>query len=139
MPEAVDVAAWRAILAEVRRERPDLASVLAHASPLTVGPGSVELAYDPHSFLAERAQKEPALSLLTKLVHAHFGAETPISIRHDPRAGELATVAWLDESERHARLQRARKAIADHPLVQAAVEALGAELREVRLPAEDEA
>lgn len=139
MPAAVDAAAWRAILAEVRRERPDLASVLAHASPLAVGPASVELVYDPHSFLAERAQNEPALALLTKLVRAHFEAETSIEIRHDPRASELATVAWLDESERHARLQRARKAIAEHPLVRAAVDALGAELREVRLPADDEA
>lgn len=139
VPETVDVAAWRAILAEVRRERPDLASVLGHASPLAVGPELLELAYDPKSFLAERAREEAAVALLEKLARAHFGAETRISIRLDPRAGEMATIAWMDESERHARLQRARKAVAEHPFVRAAIDALGAELREVRLPAEDEA
>src|SRR5690606_4334447 len=76
VPETVDVAAGRAILAEVRRERPDLASVLGHASPLAVGPELLELAYDPKSFLAERAREEAAVALLEKLARAHFGAET---------------------------------------------------------------
>ena len=139
MPAAVDVPAWRAILADIRKERPDIATLLTHASPLAVGPQSVDLAFDPQSFLAERAQSEPVVALLTKVARAHFRAETQVAIRLDPRANELATIAWLDETERHTRLQQARKAIAGHPLVRAAIDALGAELREVRLPEEDDA
>lgn len=139
MPMAVDLPAWRAILGNIRQERPDVATLLTHASPLAVGPQAIELAYDPQSFLAERAQSESVVALLTKIARAHFGAETQVAVRLDARANDLATIAWLDESERHARVQQARKAIASHPLVRAAIDTLGAELREVRLPEEDDA
>ena len=48
----------------------------------------------------------------------------------DKRAGP-------DCAERKSRLESARRAIANHPLVTAAIELLGAELRDVRLAQDD--
>lgn len=137
LPDSVDLSAWRAILDDVRRERPDLASVLAHAAPAHVDREKLTLLYDPQSFLAERARNDRALELLTRTVHAHFGGSTEVAIELDARASGMATVAWIEESERHARLEEARRKVAEHPLVKAAIDVLGAELRDVRLRGDD--
>jgi DNA polymerase-3 subunit gamma/tau len=50
--------------------------------------------------------------------------------------GTTQTIAQIDGAERKARVEAARRAVADHPLVSAAIELLGAELRDVRLSQE---
>ena len=63
----------------------------------------------------------------------HFGAPTPVAFNLTAATKGIASVAALDSEDHRARLEAARRAVAEHPLVKAAVEILGAELRDVRL------
>lgn len=129
------IEAWRAIVAAVRAQRAALASVLEHALLLDLGPERVRIGYPDSSFLGVHATEKVAREVLEKAVHAHFGAETPVEI--DLGCVQTGTtLAQIEAAARRARIEAARKAIADHPLVAAAVELLGAELKDVRLSPE---
>lgn len=135
MPPAT-VATWRAILEAVRLRRPALASVLEHASVLHCDEKRILLGYEPGSFLAAQATDGPAIALLTAAVREHFGAQTEVAFDLAVARGTTQTIAQIDGAERKARVEAARRAVADHPLVSAAIELLGAELRDVRLSQE---
>jgi hypothetical protein len=130
----VDLVGWRAILQTVRAERAPLAAVLEHASPIACGPDRVVLGYEPGSFLAKQATDAPAVEMLTRHVRAYFVA--PTAVAFDLTAGPKSSpsVAALDNEERRRRLEQARRAVADHPLVRTAIDILGAQLADVRLP-----
>jgi len=125
--------AWRAILERIRAERSPLASVLEHASPISFSADRVVLGYDAQSFFAAQATEASAVELLTRQVRAHFGASTPVAfdLTAGPRSGP--SIAVLDTEDRKRRLEEARRSVAEHPLVKAAQEILGAELRDVRV------
>jgi DNA polymerase-3 subunit gamma/tau len=130
-PAALD--AWRAVLERVRSDRAPLASVLEHASPIAFSAERVVLGYEPGSFLAAQATEASAVELLTRHVRDYFGTATPVAF--DLTAGPKSTpsIAAIDGEQNRIRLEQARRAVAEHPLVKAAVEILGAELRDVRL------
>jgi DNA polymerase-3 subunit gamma/tau len=131
---SIDMTAWRAILQVIRAENVPLAAVLEHASPIHCNPERLVLGYEPGSFLAVQATESAAVERLTRHVRAHFGA--PTAVAFDITAGPKSTpsVASLDNEERRKKLEQAKRAVAEHPLVRAAVEVLGAELADVRLP-----
>jgi DNA polymerase-3 subunit gamma/tau len=52
------------------------------------------------------------------------------------RAG-FVTIAQLETEQKRLRLDEMKRSIASHPLVTAAIQVLGAELKDVRLAAED--
>jgi DNA polymerase-3 subunit gamma/tau len=133
---SIDLDAWRAILEGIRRERSPLAAVLEHAAPLAFGPEQVVLGYEPESFLAAQATDTASIDLLTRIVRGHYGRPTAIAFDLSPKSKGMATVATIDSAQRQARLAEARQAVAEHPLVRAAIDILGAELREVRLSGE---
>ena len=135
MPPATLIT-WRAILEAVRLRRPALASVLEHASLLQCDEARVLLGYEPGSFLAAQATDGAAVTLLTAAVREHFGAKTEVTFDLAVARGTTQTIAQIDGAERKARVDAARRAVADHPLVSAAIELLGAELRDVRLAQE---
>ncbi len=92
----------------------------------------VTLGYDQTSFLFAQATENAAKDLLTSAVRAHFGAETEVVL--EIAIGKTGTtVAELDARERKAKQDAARREVADHPLVVAAIRSLGAELIDVRL------
>lgn len=124
---------WRAVLGRIRSERAPLASILEHASPIAFSAERVVLGYEPGSFLAAQATEASHVELLTRHVREYFGTVTPVAF--DLTAGPKAnpSVASLDTEERRVRLELARRAVAEHPLVKAAIEILGAELKDVRL------
>jgi DNA polymerase-3 subunit gamma/tau len=132
--KGLDLAAWRAILQAIRAENAPLAAVLEHASPIHCNAERVVLGYEPGSFLAMKATETAAVERLTRHVRAYFGA--PAALAFDLTAGPRSTpsVASLDNEERKKKLEQARRTVAEHPLVRAAVEVLGAELSDVRLP-----
>lgn len=133
---APDFTAWRALLDRVRAKRPALASVLEHAVVLAFGPERIALGYDPGSFLLAQASEASAVETLRAAAAVHFGAAPAIAFEAlTSRAGRV-TVAQIDGVERKARLDAARRAVAEHPLVVAAIELFGAELRDVRLATE---
>jgi DNA polymerase-3 subunit gamma/tau len=135
----LDLAGWRAVLDRVREKRPALASVLEHAALLKFGPDRVELGYEAHSFLAGQAAEASAKELLLSALRAHFGGSAPeVAFETIASKAGAMTVAMLDSAERKQKLDAARRAVVEHPLVTAAIELLGAELRDVRLSAESD-
>jgi DNA polymerase-3 subunit gamma/tau len=128
-----DLEGWRAALAAVRARRPALASVLEHAALLRFGPERVELGYEAGSFLVGQAADASARELLLSALGAHFGRTPELAFETiAPKSGNV-TLAMLETSERKTKLDAAKRAVAEHPLVAAAIELLGAELRDVRL------
>ena len=108
--------------------------MLEHASPIACTAERVVLGYEPGSFLASQATETAAVERLTRHVRAYFGS--PAAVAFDLTAGPKSTpsVASLDGEERRRKAEQARRAVAEHPLVRAATEILGAELADVRLP-----
>jgi DNA polymerase-3 subunit gamma/tau len=125
--------AWRAVLGRIRSERAPVASILEHASPIAFSAERVVLGYEPGSFLAAQATETSNVELLTRHVREYFGTTTPVAF--DLTAGPKAnpSVASIDTEERRARLEQARRAVAEHPLGKAAIDILGAELKDVRV------
>jgi len=132
-PSSPGLDAWRAVLARIRVERPPLASILEHASPIAVSAERVVLGYEPGSFLAAQATEASHVEVLTRHVREYFGTVTPVAfdLTASPKANP--SVASIDVEERRRRLEQARHAVAEHPLVKAAIDILGAELKDVRL------
>jgi DNA polymerase III subunit gamma/tau len=125
--------AWRAVLGRIRSERAPVASIFEHASPIAFSAERVVLGYEPGSFLAAQATEVSNVELLTRHVREYFGTITPVAF--DLTAGPNAnpSVASIDTEERRQRLDQARRAVAEHPLVKAAIDILGAELKDVRV------
>jgi DNA polymerase-3 subunit gamma/tau len=121
------------VLELVRTKRAALASVLEHASVLAFSRERVVLGYESGSFLAVHATEAPAVLLLQTIVREHFSAETEVRIDTEVQRGSAASVAQIEAAARRVRMDAARRAVAEHPLVHAAIEVLGAELRDVRL------
>jgi DNA polymerase-3 subunit gamma/tau len=132
-----DLTAWRSVLELVRAKRAPLASVLEHAALLRIGPEGIVLGFDPDSFLGKQAQEPAAKEALRSALTTHFGGRPDVSFETARDRGGAPTLAQLDTADRRARLETARRAIVEHPLVTAAIELLGAELRDVRLSPED--
>jgi DNA polymerase-3 subunit gamma/tau len=132
-PRSVSLDAWRAVLGRIRAQRAPLASILEHASPIAFSAERVVLGYEPGSFLAAQATEASHVELLTKHVREYFGTVTPVAfdLTAGPKAN--ASIATLDTEERKVRLEQARRAVAEHPLVRAAIDILGAELKDVRV------
>ncbi len=134
-PVAVDAAAlagWRRVLLAMAERRQALASVLEHAAILEFSLERVVLGYDQGSFLAVHATEKAARDLLDEVLREHFGA--PVEVRFETtKTGAAASVAQLEAADKRTKMDAARRAIARHPLVNAAIELLGAELRDVKL------
>lgn len=136
---SADVTAWRAVLERVRGKRPALASVLEHAALLQFEGGRVALGYEATSFLVGQATEASSKELLAAALEAHFDGRRPELVFETitSKSGAL-TVATLDTAERRQKTDAARRAVIEHPLVTAAIELLGAELKDVRLAAEND-
>jgi DNA polymerase III subunit gamma/tau len=132
-----DLGVFRAVLDIVRDKRPALASVLEHAVLLHIGPDRLTLGFEGDTFLSKQAQEPLAQEILRTALASHFGGQPDVTFESVAPMSGLATIAQLDSAERKSRLESARRAIANHPLVTAAIELLGAELRDVRLAPDD--
>ena len=136
-PGALDLAAWRTILARVRTARPALASIFEHGVPIEMSRAHVLLGFTPDSFLGAQAAEAEALEVLTREVRAHFGAPTPVALDLSMKAAG-PSVAAIDAEQRKEASAKARAAVEKHPIVVQAIALLGAELKDVRLPAGDD-
>jgi DNA polymerase-3 subunit gamma/tau len=124
------------VLDRVRAKRPALASVLEHAALLYFGPDRVALGYEASSFLVGQATEASSKELLVSACRAHFGAAPEVSFETIASKNAAVTVAMMDSAERKQKMDAARRAVLEHPLVAAAIELLGAEIKDVRLAAE---
>jgi DNA polymerase-3 subunit gamma/tau len=135
----VDLEAWRAILERVRAVRAPLASILEHAITLEVSPERLTLGFPQDSILGAQAAEAEALDLLRKEARAHFGGPLKVALDLSCKApAGSETVASMNAEKVRLATAEARAAVEKHPLVRYAIEELGAELREVRLPKTDD-
>jgi DNA polymerase-3 subunit gamma/tau len=138
LPPGVDLAAFRQVIDIIGQTRNDLASAFRHAAPLAFGPDRVVLAFEETSFGAAKATSEEAMQIFTRTVRSHFGTATAVDLELTASSKELVTLALINQFEKNERIEEARRAVREHPLVKAAVEILGAELRDIQLGTEPE-
>jgi DNA polymerase-3 subunit gamma/tau len=133
-PTPIDLAAWRAVLEGVRRQKPPLAPVLEHAIVLELGPERAVVGYPAtSSFLFAQATEPTARQVVTNALRAHFGRPIELSIETVAAGQGALSIAQIASAERKARDDAARRAVVDHPLVAAAIQLLGAEIKDIRL------
>jgi DNA polymerase-3 subunit gamma/tau len=134
LPDEGALAAWRDVLTAIAEQRPAVASVFEHAAPLHIAPGRIVLGMSPDAFVAKQAQNPEALGLVRVAASAYFQQETTIDFDWTGQHEGVVTVAALSARERAERLEEARRRVAERPLVKAAMEEFGAQLRDIRLP-----
>ncbi len=132
-----DLTAWREVIEAVRRQRAPLASILEHAIVQELGPERAVIGYLPaSSFLFAQATEPAARQVLTNVLRAHFGGPVELAIETIAGGNGAVSVAQIETAERRARVDAARRAVVEHPLVAAAIELLGAEIKDIRLAQE---
>lgn len=129
---------WRAILARIRPLRPAVHATLELAAPNVVTAERIVLGFEPASFEDGRASESDARDVLLEHAKAHFGGKAPVVTFEMTRGGKGASVASLDAAKKRAALAEARAAVEKHPLVQKAIALFDGELREIRLPAQED-
>jgi DNA polymerase-3 subunit gamma/tau len=131
---------WRALLAKVKPVRPAIAATLELAAPQVVTRERIVLGFEPGSFEDGRAGETDAKTVLTEMAQAFFGSNAPPEVSFDmsARGSKGASVASLDAAKRKAALLEARAQVEKHPLVQKAIAIFEAELKDIKLPAQEE-
>ncbi|MSP25744.1 MAG: DNA polymerase III subunit gamma/tau [Myxococcales bacterium] len=128
------LASWRRIVAAVACEQPHLGSMLDHGAPVEFVRGRVVVAFAPGSFLAEQLKAATTLEALERAASACLFEPTVVVLDLSGMHGGVASLASLRATEEAARKAEARQSVAENAIVRAAIEMLGAELRDVRLP-----
>ncbi|MCA9585275.1 MAG: DNA polymerase III subunit gamma/tau [Myxococcales bacterium] len=131
------LSAWRAILDEIRTDKPGVASLLELAAPLEVTKARVVIGLLPTSFEAARAEDERVTEVIAAASERVHGARAEVELDVSARASTVASVASIDAAKKRARVAEARRQVEAHPLVQKVISLFDAELREIRVPEED--
>jgi hypothetical protein len=131
------IALWRALLDRVRRHRPSVAASLELAAPRVVTRDKIVLGFEDGSFEDARAEQTDAEGVLAEQARAFFGGPTQIAFEI-ARGSKGASVAYLDMAKKKQEQAEARAAIENHSLVKKAIEIFEAELRDVKLPVEED-
>jgi len=135
----VDVADLRfgllaAFVEAVRPRSPRLASLIERAALVDADASSMVIGFDARSFEAGLLSEPGAQALLANVATQHLGEGAKIELCDIPQNPEIPTLAKLVSEAGQARRDEVDQELRAHPLVQAAVQHLGAELRSVRLP-----
>jgi DNA polymerase-3 subunit gamma/tau len=137
--ESPAVETWRSILALVKKEHPAVAATLELAAPNVVAPDRIVLGFEPGSFEDGRAEESDARIILAKVAQLFFDGPAPaVTFDMSARGSKNASVASLDAAKRKAAIAQARSLVEKHPLVQKAIAIFDAELKDIRLPAQEE-
>ena len=97
------------------------------------------LGFDAGSFEDGRAEESDARTVLTDVAKAFFGGAAPaVTFDMSARGSKGASVASLDAAKRKAAIAEARAVVEKHPLVQKAIAIFDAELKDIRLPAQED-
>lgn len=136
--KSAQLGVFRTVVDRLRADRPELAALLHHASVVEVGRERICLAVESGSVVERLRHNEEWLTALRQAATAHFGAEPEIVFQTDNGRREAVTVAALDNQERAARLEESRSRARQHPRVAEAVQILGARIKEIRLPDDED-
>jgi DNA polymerase-3 subunit gamma/tau len=136
--ENPDLAVFRSVVDRLRADNPEFAALLHHASVVEVSRERIRLAVESGSVVERLRHNDEWLAALRKAAAEHFGAEPEIVFHTENGRREAATVAALDNQERAARLEETRTRARQHPRVAEAMQILGARIKEIRLPDDDD-
>ena len=130
---------WRAILGTIRHVRPAVAATLELAAPRVVTRETIVLGFEPGSFEDGRAEEGDARLVLIEHATAYFEGVAPtVTFDVAARGARSASVASLDAQKRKAALIEARAKVERHPFVQKAIAIFDAELKDIRVPAQED-
>ncbi len=125
------------IVEKVRERRQRIAPVLERAHIIEIGPTKLALGFETRSFEAGQVASDPTtLELCTEIAREVLGSEVEVDFSEISGGTGSVTLSRLYGELRRARRSVLEQAVRSHPLVTAALELLGAELRDVKLPAE---
>jgi DNA polymerase III subunit gamma/tau len=128
----------RELILRVRKVKPAVAATLELAAPIAVTRERIVLGFEHDSFEDGRAGEMDARDVLTAEAQQFFGAETSVSFEVAARGSKLASVAYLDAAKRKLAVQEARASVEKHRLVQKALEIFDAELKDIKLPPQED-
>jgi hypothetical protein len=136
--ERETIKTWRVLVDRVRAVSPPVAAMLDLAVPIAVDPERVVVGIEDDSFENVRAEQTDARAVLTAEARAHFGTSTEVVFKRTDRGSKVASIAYLDAAKKKQAMIEARAAVERHELVQHAIRVFGAELKDVKLPAQEE-
>jgi DNA polymerase-3 subunit gamma/tau len=136
--ESETLIVWRLLVDRVRKVSPPVAAMLDLAIPMTVTRDRVVVGIEDESFEDTRAEQTDAKNVLAAEARAQFGAATEVTFERAARGAKVASVAYLDAAKKKQMLVEARAAVENHELVQRAIRIFGAELKDVKLPAQED-
>lgn len=125
--------AFRAFADAVARVDIALASKLKVAVPIETSATRVVVGFPAGSIHLEAMRDAVYVETLQGAVRATFGASCDVSFEADPEAHKWLTIGHLEAAERAKREAEERAEVTGHPLVLAAIAALGAEVRDVKI------
>lgn len=132
-----NVDAWRSVLDRIRPTNSNLAVSLELVGVISFTAERVELAYEAHEYhLIDLITEASAKEALGAALRAHFGRAPELVFT--TTTAKTGTVSQVLSAEKKAKLDAARRCVAEHPVVTAAIELLGAELRDIKLVVEAE-
>lgn len=139
MKESDTLITWRTLIDRVRKVSPPVAAMLDLAVPISVTREKLVLGIEDESFEDVRADQTDARGVLMTEARAHFGMSTEVVFEHTARGSkEIGSVAFLDAAKRKQMQIDARASVENHVLVRHAIRVLGAELKDVKLPPQEE-
>lgn len=136
--ESEAITTWRLLLDRVRKVSPPVAAMLDLAIPITVTRERIVVGVEDDSFEDTRAEQTDARGVLTQEARAYFETATEVVFERAARGSKVASIAYLDAAKRKQMQVEARVAVETHELVQHAIRVFQAELKDVKLPAQEE-
>jgi DNA polymerase-3 subunit gamma/tau len=127
------LAAFREIVADVHAANPGIASVLEHAALVEASADRLVVGFEPGSFLAAQLNDTRAREAVRDAARGRLGSAVAVDVVSVARESLSGTLAKRASEVMRERIAQAERDVRDHPVVAAAIELLGAELREVRL------
>ncbi len=128
------------IVERIRDKRQRLAPVFERAHVLAIGAEKLSLGFEARSFEAGQLASDPtARDVCVEAAREVLGAEVEVALEEVATGTSGVTLSRLYGEIRRARRAAVDESIRKHPLVTAALDLLGAELRDVKLPPEIDA
>jgi DNA polymerase III subunit gamma/tau len=136
--ESDTMTTWRAILERVRNVNPAVAATLDLAVPMQIKKERLVIGVEDASFEDARVEQTDARTILTAEARAFFDAATEVVFERAARGSKAGSVAYLDLAKKKQRELDARNAVEKHELVQHVIRLFSAELKDVKLPAQED-
>ena len=125
---------WQDLIERIAGQRPDVAASLEHATLLSREADRLEIAWPPHSVLGSQSSDELVTGLVSQAYREMVGCLPGVSIVRDCEAvANRRTLAAREVAERSRLRRLAQARVRNHPLVTAAVEVLGARIKDVKV------